>query len=546
MSQHIWLLPRFRWDNFKACGLIFKSSLKSTTFIVCLMINRLKRNFPFISLFQPIRPSHDEGVILVATGHSHRQEAINSVPKLRSFLSGRPIWLYTDVPEDIPNHLFDKICFHPDVRHCYRDKIVPLSQLPFRKTLFLDNDVHFLQQIEDVFRILNVFDVVACHAPVRWCQWCDPDVPEGICELNTGVLGFRRSALVNSLLSKWLSIYDSANVAFDQASFRSALWWAANRGLQIWVLPPEYNLRTPKPWLVGPGMTVKIVHGRIPTPMLESLKIYLNNYAHRFRASSSFPTLQNSTILQWPPDPRLRIFVIGSGRSGTSLVAGLFRNSGLYMGDNSYLTRSANPKGFFEDRGINSINEAIILQILQSDHIEYHGWLAQIDQVPDITVSPTLRRSIRQYYSRTPSLFKDPRFVYTLPFWLRELESEDLSGIRCICVFRHPMQFLESVKRELSEAPYLSGLMLTDNQILNIWRAQYISVLRLHDIGINIFFVEFKDIINREKLSDLEAYTGLSVDSSFVDSSLQRSLTDANFTPPFYMEIYSRLQQIAH
>lgn len=531
---------------YRASSILLKSFSKIPLFIICFLNKWLKSKFFFNSTSNPNHTSYNEGVILVATGYNHRQEAIHSAPKLKAFLSGRPIWLYTDKPEDIPNHLFDKICLHPDVRLCYRDKIVPLTQLPFRKTIYLDNDVQLIQKIEDVFQILNSFDVVAAHAPVRWCQWRDLDVPEGFCELNTGVLGFRRSPLVHTLLSKWLSIYDSANVAFDQASFRSALWWAANRGLQIWVLPSEYNLRTPKPWLVGPGMTVKIVHGRIPSSMLDSLKTYLNNYPHRFRSSSSFPTLQNSTILQWPINPPLRIFVLGAGRSGTSLVAGLFRNTVLYMGDNSYLPRPANPNGFFEDRGINSINEAIICQILQSEQSECHGWLAQIDHVPDITVAPSLRRSIRQYYSRSPSLFKDPRFVYTLPFWLRELESEDLSGIRCICVFRHPMQFLASVRRELSEAPYLSGLMLSDNQILDIWRSQYISVLRQHDMGINILFVEYKDILNRTRLSDLEAFTGLGVDSSFIDSSLHRSRLANHFIPPCYLDLYSRLRQIPH
>ena len=45
---------------------------------------------------------------------------------------------------------------------------------------------------------------------------------------------------------------------------RAALWWAVSkRGFRTWILPAEYNLRTPKPWLTGSGMAVKIVHGRV-------------------------------------------------------------------------------------------------------------------------------------------------------------------------------------------------------------------------------------------------------------------------------------------
>ena len=53
------------------------------------------------------------------------------------------------------------------------------------------------------------------------------------------------------------------------------------------------------------------------------------------------------------------IIILGSGRSGTSMVAGLFRNCGYYMGDNYILPRESNPKGFFEDSEINNIQRII-------------------------------------------------------------------------------------------------------------------------------------------------------------------------------------------
>ena len=61
---------------------------------------------------------------------------------------------------------------------------------------------------------------------------------------------------------------------------------------------------------------------------------------------------------------RANLFVLGCGRSGTSLVAGLFRNAGYFMGENLLRPRDGNPLGFFEDREVNSINEELIGPLL--------------------------------------------------------------------------------------------------------------------------------------------------------------------------------------
>jgi hypothetical protein len=54
------------------------------------------------------------------------------------------------------------------------------------------------------------------------------------------------------------------------------------------------------------------------------------------------------------------LFILGSGRSGTSMVAGLFRNAGYFMGDKLHEPRHSNPLGFFEDAAVNNINESIL------------------------------------------------------------------------------------------------------------------------------------------------------------------------------------------
>ena len=90
-------------------------------------------------------------------------------------------------------------------------------------------------------------------------------------------------------------LYDNVGIDFDQATLRAALWWASvNRGLRIWVLPPEYNLRTPKPWLTGAGMAVKIVHGRVSEDKRELLHGYLNQNISEF-GKQFFPNRSKPT-----------------------------------------------------------------------------------------------------------------------------------------------------------------------------------------------------------------------------------------------------------
>jgi len=48
--------------------------------------------------------------------------------------------------------------------------------------------------------------------------------------------------------------------------------------------------------------------------------------------------------------------VVGSGRSGTSLVAGVLVDTGLHPGDRLIPPSGANPTGFHEDLDVNALN----------------------------------------------------------------------------------------------------------------------------------------------------------------------------------------------
>lgn len=240
---------------------------------------------------------NNEGFILVATGQKYRDEAIQAVASIRKHGGGRKVALVTDhIDTSIEAH-FDIVTYHPNANFNYRDKISPLIKLPFKRCLFVDSDVTFIGGVDELFEMLKVFDFIGSFAPVRWCQWKDENAPESFVEINSGVIGLRRSSKQRKLIRKWLKIYDNAGVSFDQASLRSALWWASAKiDLKSWVLPMEYNLRTPKPWLTGCGIPVKIIHGRMDEQEVTKLADYLNQDIDTFRSHSAFPTQINQSI----------------------------------------------------------------------------------------------------------------------------------------------------------------------------------------------------------------------------------------------------------
>ena len=487
-------------------------------------------------------------------------------------LAGRPIWLVCDHPEEVPTGLFDHVSAHPEPQCTYRDKILAMGTLPFTRTLFLDTDVELLQPVEDLFRLLEAVDLVGCHAPVRWAQWADPQVPEGFCELNSGVLGLCRSPRVRRLIRTWLTTYDQAGVPFDQAALRSALWQGCQRGLRLWVLPAEYNLRTTKPWIAGKRMAVKIVHGRIPEAMRKPLAHYLNDNIEAFRASSVFPTNQNAGVLE--PDPSLlalpvasapplpagdlagacrRLFVLGAGRSGTSLLAGLFRHSGLFMGDAAYRSRAANPHGFFEDREVNAINEALLAPLLpppaaadaaigRDALTEGQRWLARLPLASRPQATPELQQRIEALYARGPSCFKDPRFCHTLSAWRQLLSEDDQEQSAYLCVFRHPAVVLASVLQEVHSAPYLQPLAISTAQALESWCSHYRHVLEHHAGSGRWLFLAYEQLLEPAGLERVEAFTGHAVDRRLPQASLNRSRLNADLQlPEAVLTIYREL-----
>lgn len=212
--------------------------------------------------------------------------------------------------------------------------------------------------------------------------------------------------------------------------------------------------------------------------------------------------------------------ILGSGRSGTSMVAGCLAAAGYFMGDNLYPPRGSNPKGFFEGPQINSINEALLAQVVPADqHLRYgQRWLVELPTDCQFSITPEIDQAIVHMVGRKPYCFKDPRFSYTLPLWANYVRNAIY-----ICVFREPGITAESIVKECAEASYLSNVCMTYPRALNIWTAIYRSVLSFQKLSGELLFLHYSQVVNGEGLDKIAQRLEAPIDRTFPDAALRRS-----------------------
>jgi hypothetical protein len=214
----------------------------------------------------------DKGCIYVATGIKYVEEAVRSAQSFKAAMPEISIWLWSDL-DPKRQDLFDKVVHIKNPARSFEDKIRPLLESPFHKTIFLDTDTYVCGSLDDVYQILDRFDFAAAHPVLRVTRV--QDLPDAFPEVNSGVMAFRSSDALQEVFKKWLQLYakhvEVTGQLDDQPPLRVALY---ESNLRIAILPPEYNLRTILPGAIGRGR-VKVIHGRQRN--MKSVEAMLNN-----------------------------------------------------------------------------------------------------------------------------------------------------------------------------------------------------------------------------------------------------------------------------
>lgn len=232
------------------------------------------------------------------------------------------------------------------------------------------------------------------------------------------------------------------------------------------------------------------------------------------------------------------------------MVTGALASANYFMGKQLLPARYANPKGFYEDREVNDINEALLdgcvsqririmgIELLRHRPLYGHRWLARIPVGKEMSASSNeLKARILNLVHDEPYCFKDPRFSYTLPVW-----RPFLTNTVFVCVFRNPAVTANSIIHECHSNNY--DLRINFKHALEVWTLMYQHVIEIHRHQGEWLFVHYNQLLTTIGLDKLQSFTGAAVDRSFPDPSLSRS-SAGDIDSPMASSVYRELCRLA-
>lgn len=194
-------------------------------------------------LAEQMRPSC--GVLYIAAGKAYASAANAAARSVKALLPNLPVDIFTDSPDVLEPGLFDQVAVIDSPHR--RSKVDYLPRTRFERTLYLDTDTRVVEDISDLFELLERFDIAMAHAHARNRrthveQW-RITLPQSFPQLNGGVILYRSDERVLEFLHSWSAAYHDAGFSKDQTTLRELIW---DSDLRLYVLPPEYNVRYEK------------------------------------------------------------------------------------------------------------------------------------------------------------------------------------------------------------------------------------------------------------------------------------------------------------
>jgi hypothetical protein len=212
-------------------------------------------------IFQDLSSDGDccvnRGIIYIATGEKYVEEALFSALSAKSHMPDMPITLFTDI--DLSSKAFDSIIQIESPAYGLRDKVQYMKQSPYEGTLFLDTDTYICESVDELFELLNRFDIGLVHDG-GYISYEIEGVPSSFPQFNTGVVLYRKSKKTDIFFDDWLKRYDNdaqlvRGRKIDDPMLRAALYHSE---LSIAPLTSQYNCRFIEGGYVA--ASVKILH----------------------------------------------------------------------------------------------------------------------------------------------------------------------------------------------------------------------------------------------------------------------------------------------
>jgi hypothetical protein len=243
------------------------------------------------------------------------------------------------------------------------------------------------------------------------------------------------------------------------------------------------------------------------------------------------------------------LFILGVGRSGTSMLARVLSLCGCALPQSLKDANAANPSGYWEPTEALQLNDAFLFR---------HGatyFDPTLRLQGEVTFPPAVRAAfigqIRDFLRRCPDVprlvIKEPRIVALFEFWLQAAREEGIQ-VKAIIPIRHPQEVVASLSAWVKSPPEL-------------WRALWLkyNLLSEHDSrDLPRVFVEYSSLLSdwRREIARIEHALTVDLsctDGAAIDAFVSRDLhtqKDAGpvvepFGYPWLAETYAVLSEAA-
>ena len=238
------------------------------------------------------------------------------------------------------------------------------------------------------------------------------------------------------------------------------------------------------------------------------------------------------------------IVVLGSGRSGTSLLMQILENFGMSTSTNMIPAKEQTPTGAYEDREIFQIQNGFIGSVTPHAMPMPADWEKNENLVE---VTKQLQNIIADRIEESSTIFgfKDPKTSMLIPMWTRIFNAMNLTP-KYILTVRQPTSVITSMGRQYNTNTAVSELF---------WLTRYTEAL--HHTGSNCFIVHYEDwfsnkgpeIVNQIlEFSGLANYFGSNNIKETLEKIVQPNLNRAVFNEydvknRYVLKLYNQLLQ---
>jgi hypothetical protein len=238
--------------------------------------------------------------------------------------------------------------------------------------------------------------------------------------------------------------------------------------------------------------------------------------------------------------PSRVVVVAGSGRSGTSTIAGVLKTVGLRIPPPEIPGNRSNPRGFFEPRWAVDFQAKLLRR----------AWVAHTDARPaafdaaaavgnEDAVRAEVGEWVKEHLAEAPELLiKDPRNSWFLPMW-RQAAADAGADIAFLTMLRHPAEVVGSKDKYYSGVGVGSGQSTRHLQTTRV--AGWLNVALFTEAATRDgrrTFVLYNDLLDdwravvRRVVTELDLHAGRDISDEvgaevddFVDPGLRRVRT---------------------